>query len=364
MYPALAVAAELAEGHDDVVYVGTPDGLEARLVPEAGVEFRQLSASGFDRARPWTAVTAALSVAASALKAWGWFGADRPDVVIGFGGYVSVPVAVAAILRRVPLVLHEQNSVPGLANRVLSRWATAVAITYPESASHLVYPDRSIVTGNPVREAVLAADAVRGRRVLGVPAGATVLLVFGGSRGARHLNQATVGLAKQLLGIPGLHVVLVAGRAEAPSVRELLDAHTGIDVDRFHVLDYVDDMGSAIAAADLVVARAGATSIAELTVLGAPCVLVPYPYATDDHQTGNATAMVEHGAAVLIADAELDDERFGNELVALLSDPERRDTMSAASRALGRPDASSRVVAVANRAAGGPHKQQPRQVNT
>lgn len=354
------MAAKLVEGHDEVTYVGTPDGLEARLVPEAGIEFLTLSASGFDRARPWTAVTAALGVAASALKAWSWFGSNRPDVVIGFGGYVSAPVAVAAILRGIPLVLHEQNSVPGLANRVLSRWATSVAVTYPESASHLAHPDRAVVTGNPVREAVLAADPAAGRAMLGVAPDALLLLVFGGSRGARHLNQVTVALAQRLLEVDRLHVVLVAGHAESASARELLGMQDGVEPERFQVLDYVDDMGSAIAAADLVVARAGATSIAELTVLGVPCVLVPYPYATDDHQTGNAVTMVEHGAAVLFADSELDDERFGNELLSLLSDPARRDTMSAASRALGTPDASSRVVAVACHAAGGSHRQESR----
>jgi len=143
-------------------------------------------------------------------------------------------------------------------------------------------------------------------------------------------------------------------------VRAQLTARSNLDHARFHALDYIDDMGSAIAAADLVVARAGATSIAELTVLGAPCVLVPYPYATDDHQTGNAVAMVDHGAAVLFADSELDGERFGNELIALARDGQRRDTMSAASRALGRPDAGSRVVATARRAAGGSPVQEPR----
>ncbi len=351
MYPALAVAAKLAEGHDEVEFVGTPSGLESRLVPEAGVAFRTLKASGFDRARPWTAVTAVIGVIASAVTAWRWFGRRRPHVVIGFGGYASAPVAVAAVLRGVPLVLQEQNSVPGLANRILSRWAHAVAVTYPESSAHLAHPDRAVLTGNPVRADVLGATRPRGRAMLGVPDDAGLLLVFGGSRGARHLNQAVLELAPRLLSVPGLHVALVAGRAEAPGVRTALEAHDDLDHTRFRVLDYVDDMGSAIAAADLVVARAGATSIAELTALGAPCVLVPYPYATDDHQTGNAAAMVAHGAAILVPDAELDDERFGNELVALIQDPVRRDTMSAASRALGRPDASSQVVEVARRAA-------------
>jgi len=345
------VAALLAAERDDVTFVGTPESLESRLVPEAGVAFRALRAAGFDRARPWTIVTSSLGIAISAMRAWVWFGMQRPDVVIGFGGYVSVPVGLAAVLRGVPLVLHEQNSVPGLANRVLSRWARSVGVTYEESASALAHPERVVVTGNPVRADVLSATRERGRAALGVSDDATVLLVFGGSRGARHLNSAVVRLSDRLSSVPDLRVVLVAGPAEGPAVRAALgdrpDAARGV----VSVVDYVDDMGSAIAAADLVVARSGATSIAELTALGAPCILIPYPFATDDHQTTNAAAMVAHGAAVLVSDAELDDERFGDELFALLGDPSRRATMSAASRTLGRPDAGSRVANLVREAA-------------
>lgn len=341
------MAEQLARGHDEVVFVGTPNGLESGLVPEAGVRYRALKASGFDRSRPWTMLTASVGIAISAIKAWGWLGTERPDVVIGFGGYVSLPVGIAAVLRGIPLVLHEQNSVPGLANRVLSRWAKAVGVTYEESIAALAHPERATLTGNPVRSAVLDATREKGRAALGLDPDALLLLVFGGSRGARHINTAVVGLMPRLARVPRLHVVLVAGPTEAASVRASLEPLSEAEKRTITVLDYVADMGSAIAAADLVLARAGATSIAELTVLGAACMLVPYPYATDDHQTTNAQAMVAHGAAVLIADSELDDERFGDELVALLSDAELRATMSAASRALGRADAAERVAALA-----------------
>jgi len=351
VYPALAVAGVLAAGHDDVVFVGTPNGLEARLVPEAGVVFRGLAAKGFDRARPWTLITSSLRIAASTVTAWRWFGTERPDVVLGFGGYVSIPVGFAALLRRIPLVLHEQNSVPGLANRVLSRWASAVAVTYEESAPLLGHPDRVEVTGNPVRSAVAGSQRADGRLTLELPADGLVLLVFGGSRGARHLNSALVGLRDRLMAMPGLSIVHVAGAAEAATVREAL-AEAGGDADgRWRVLEYLNDMGSALAAADLVVARAGATSIAEITALGLPAVVVPYPYATDDHQTKNARTMVAHGAAELVADSDLDGERFGDIIVAILGDASRRATMSDASRALGRPDAADRVVHLARVAA-------------
>jgi len=352
VYPALTVADRFADAPDEVLFVGTPNGLEARLVPEAGVAFRGLAAAGFDRARPWTLVTSTLRIAASTVRAWAWLGKTRPDVVIGFGGYVSIPVGLAAVVRGVPLVLHEQNSVPGLANEVLSRWARAVGVTYEESAAALAHPERVVLTGNPVRPAVLAASRERGRAALDLPDDATVLLVFGGSRGARHLNSAILGLRSRLLAIPGLQVVHVTGVAEVDAVRAALQTAGGDGGGRWKVIDYLDDMGSALMACDLVVARAGATSIAEITALGLPAVLVPYPYATDDHQTKNATAMVTHGAAQLVADSELDGERFGDIVAGLLSDAQRRASMAAASRALGRPDAADRVAELARQAAG------------
>ena len=354
MYPALTVAEQFAVGPDAVTFVGTPDGLEARIVPAAGVAFRPLAASGFDRARPWTLVTSSLRIAASTLRAWRWLGAERPDAVVGFGGYVSIPVGLAAAARRVPLVLHEQNSVPGIANRFLSRFAAAVAVTYQESASRLAHPDRAVLTGNPVRRAVLDASRDAGRQALGLAAEAPVLLVFGGSRGARHLNTALLGLRDRLVAIPDLEIIHVAGKAEASSVCAALYKAGGDCGGRWRVLEYLDDMGSALAACDLVVARAGATSIAEITALGLPSVLIPYPFATDDHQTKNAQALVAHGAAEVISDADLDGQRFGDVVVGLLGDEEARATMSAASRALGRPDAAARVADLARSFAGHP----------
>ncbi len=346
------MAEELsAGGHDEVLFVGTPDGLEARLVPESGVAFSALPARGFDRSRPWTAVTSSVVIVASALRAVRLLRKYRPDAVLGFGGYVSIPVGLAARIVRVPLVLHEQNSVPGLANRVLSRWAHAVALTFPRSTVRLKHPERAALTGNPVRSAVMDASRDRGRALLGVPADGLVLLAFGGSRGARHLNAALVALSERLEEVPNLYVVQIAGPAEAATVRTALPAAGGWVGDRWQVIEYVDDMGSALAAADLVLARAGATSLAELAVLGRPAILVPYPYATDDHQTTNAASFAEAGAAEVIADAELDTPRFGDTLLRLLQDAKARATMAAASKRLAHPDAAARVAQMARDAA-------------
>jgi len=353
------VAEELrAGGRDEVLFVGTPDGLEARLVPEAGVSFIGLPAKGFDRSRLLSLVSAIIQLVGSTFRAVKLLRAEGIDVVAGFGGYVSLPVGLAAVLTRTPLALHEQNSVLGLANRVLSRWAASIAITYEDSRAHLRHPERAVLTGNPVRESVLAADPARGRQMLGVPYDAPLLLVFGGSRGARHLNQVIVAARDQLLAVEGAAVVHIAGRDEAAAVRSALQALGGDADGRYQVLDYVDEMGSVMAASDLIVARAGATSIAELTALGKPCVLVPYPYATEDHQTRNASSLRSAGAALVFADSEIDEPEFIERVTELLAHPPVRATMAAASAALGRPDAASRVAesirAAARPGPGGP----------
>lgn len=349
----MAVAAVLrAVGPDDVAFVGTPRGLEARLVSEAGVRFFGLPAKGFDRSKPLSLLVAVAVLGVSAVRAVGLLARFRPNAVLGFGGYVSIPVGIAAVVCRVPLVLHEQNSVPGLANRLLARWSRAVAVTYEDSAGYLARSAQVVVTGNPVRAEVLASGRDQGREMLGVPGDATMLLVFGGSRGARHINDVLARYAGRLTDLRDVYVVHIAGRDEAASVRERVGG-LGVDPVRYQVLEYIDEMGSALAAADLVIARAGATSIAEITALGRPAVLVPYPYATDDHQTTNARTVEEAGGALLVADSALDGPEFIEAVTDLLVDAGTRATMAAASKSLGHPDAAERVASLVAEAASG-----------
>ena len=360
IYPALALAAELkARGHT-LSYVGTPDGPEASLAPAAGLDFIAAPAKGFDRSRPLTLLTSSLVIFKSALVLRRHFKKWRPDVVVGFGGYVAIPVGLAARFQRkqIPIVVHEQNSVPGMTNRFLARRARLIAVTYPQSvalfrtqrAKHDPLGPRLkvMVTGDPVRPEVLAGDGKRGRRRLKIKAGALVVLVFGGSRGARHLNEATIRVLPELLErYPQLHVIHASGPVEHKQVQAAIDelaAQGGSGAKaiktRYHLFPYLDDIADILAASDLAVTRAGATSIAELTALGLPAVLVPYPHATDDHQTSNARDLVAAGGALALPDAELDDAVFMATLDELLSDRERRDTMAKAARRFGRPNAA------------------------
>jgi len=343
-----------AEGHSEIDFVGTPGGLEARLVPEAGVRFFALPARGFDRSRPLSLVMALLVIGVSTVRAIALISKRRPDVVIGFGGYVSIPVGLAALVTRRPLVLHEQNSVPGLANRILSRWADSIGVTYESSVDRFSGHGRVTLTGNPVRPGVLDADPAAGRAGLGVSEHETMLLVFGGSRGARHINSVIGGARDELLAVPNTHVVHVTGPAEHDTVLAVV----GQQNSRYKVVDYIDDMGSALAASDLVVARAGATSIAEITALGRPSVLIPYPYATDDHQTGNARGVQDAGGAIVFADADIDDASFIGTVTNLLADAPARATMAAAAARLGRIDAAHLVVELLQTAAGERHNKE------
>jgi UDP-N-acetylglucosamine--N-acetylmuramyl-(pentapeptide) pyrophosphoryl-undecaprenol N-acetylglucosamine transferase len=262
----------------------------------------------------------------------------RPDLVVGLGGYASVAPGVAAILTRRPLLLLEQNAVPGKANRFLARLGGRLAATYPESLDCLPgrARRRARVVGNPVREGI--ADGVRQPSRFGLSPDRPILLVMGGSQGATGLNERVVESAASIAA-RGVQVIHLAGAGADVSVREALAA-AGV---RAFVTPFSSEMGTLYATADLVLSRAGGTTLAELTVAGRPSVLVPYPHHADRHQERNAAAMVEAGAARLVREAELDAARFEREVLDLVTDRERRTAMGRAAAGLGVPDAARRV---------------------
>ncbi|WP_072499695.1 UDP-N-acetylglucosamine--N-acetylmuramyl-(pentapeptide) pyrophosphoryl-undecaprenol N-acetylglucosamine transferase, partial [Olsenella phocaeensis] len=234
--------------------------------------------------------------------------------------------------------------VPGLANKNAAGKVRSVCVSLPAAIdafrSHVAPDTQIVVTGNPVRRSVIEASREEGRRRLGIPEGATMLLVFGGSLGARHVNEAVTRLKGELLSREGLYVVHSTGRGQYDEVVEALalgEAESG----RWQVLPYIDSMGEALAAADLVLSRAGASSIAEIAALCVPSVLVPYPLATGDHQTANARYLVDAGAARLVADDELDGPEFDSTLLSLVDDPARREAMRASAHGLGQAMAAS-----------------------
>ena len=266
-----------------------------RLKPAAGIPYKAFEAAGFNRNHPLTLPKAIMKIQRSTKLARKWFSEVHPDCVVGFGGYVCIPVARAAEQCGIPVVVHEQNSVMGMANKYLARRARAVCLTYDHAAEALSDKSHVVLTGNPVRASVFAATRAEGRAAFGIPEDARMLLVTGGSLGARHLNAAIVQRKDLLLGYSDLHIVHVTGPKELDSVTEQL-ALTDEQAKRWRLMGYTDQMGLAMAAADAIVSRAGATSLAEISARHIPALLVPFPYATEDHQTMNARACVEAGA--------------------------------------------------------------------
>lgn len=351
--PALALAEVLrAQGHE-VFFAGTPQGVEARLVKEAGIPFEPFEAQGFDRAHPLSLISASRKILKSTKRARQWFSRIKPDVVVGFGGYVCIPVGRAASALGIPLVVHEQNSVMGMANAYLSKKAAAVALTYEVAGSSVRDASKVVLTGNPVRSSVFDATRSEGRALLGIPEQASLLLVFGGSLGARHLNAAIVAMKRDLLAIDDLYVVHITGPKELERVEEAL-ALTEEERRRYRVMGYQNRMGETMAAADVVVSRAGATSLAEISARRIPAVLVPFPFATADHQTTNARSYVERGAAYMIADDQVESEVFEQMVLSLIQDPQARRRMKDAAATFETQDAATKlaevVLAAADRA--------------
>lgn len=334
--PAMAVADELRASGAEVTFLGTRERIEADLVPAAGYEIDFVKVRGIDRRNPLRAARAGVEALGAVGAARRVLRRRRADVVIGGGGFVAGPAGVAAALTRTPLVLTEADSHLGLANRLLARRARRVCLAFPIAGRE---GDRYLVTGRPVPAAVLAADRATARERFGVPEGAHCLLVVGGSQGARSLNFAAVEAFAERGG-RGFHVVQLSGRRDFEELEGRLA--TAPHAENYTLLAYEPDLGDALAACDLVLGRSGG-SIFEFTAAGQPAILVPYPFATADHQSANAEWMRRAGAAVVVRDEELSTEGLAREVGGLLADAGRLAEMAAASRGLARPDAARKI---------------------
>lgn len=348
VFPALALARRLADAHGaEVRFAGTSSGQEATLVPAAGFPFETIDARPLRRELSLETVTAPIAAlrSVSACRAL----VERADVVVGMGGYVSVPVGLAAVRSKRPLVLHEQNAVPGLANRVLSWRARTTALAFAEAAGSLPSGARTTVTGNPVREAILAvaddreALAKEAFAELELDAARRTVVVFGGSQGALHVNTAVVDALSLVRERADLQVVFLTGSAHETSIREAL-ADVGDVLVRAR--GFLERMELAYAVADLVLSRAGATTCAEISVCGIPSVLVPYPHATGGHQEANARALERAGAAVVMPDERLSGPTVATAVQRLLDEEGRLDAMADAARVWSRPDAAEALAQV------------------
>lgn len=344
MFPAIAVAEALAridpDGH--VLYVGRRGGMEEKLVPAYGVALETIVPPKLDMEQLWRNWTVPFALPRALLQASRVVARFRPQVVLGTGGYVSAPVIMAAAMRRIPVVLQEQNALPGRTTRLLSRFATVVATAYPQSAAHL--RAEAVVTGTPVRREF--AD-----RRLEFPPRPRRLLVLGGSQGARRINHAVLAALPTLVSRLGLQVEHQTGERDSAS---LLEAATRLEPSvaaDYHPFAFASDLARRLQAADLVLARAGAGTLSEVSAMGIPMVLVPGPFA-GGHQKLNAVPYAQAGAAVVIPDEECDGPRLIEELSSIATDAPKNARMVAAIRSMGKPDAAQAVARILEQVAG------------
>jgi undecaprenyldiphospho-muramoylpentapeptide beta-N-acetylglucosaminyltransferase len=344
--PALAVARALvARGHDqsEIHYAGSERGLEARLVPDTGFPMTLLPGRGIQRRFTPANLAAIGGLLLGFVRAVRLLGRLRPKVVVAVGGYASVAVGLAAVLRRIPVVVAEQNLVPGVANRLLARFARASAVSFEGTPL-----PRAVVTGNPIRAEFDALGDGRGREgaraALGVGAGRSVVVVTGGSLGALRINRAVLDAIEIWRDRADLAVHHVVGRRDW---EEISAADPDVGALEYRAVPYEDDMPGAFAAADVAVCRSGSSTCFELAAVGLPAILVPSPYVTADQQTRNAQLLVDAGGAVLVPDGELDGARLAAEVDRLLADPPGRAAMSASIRTWARPDAADAIAALA-----------------
>ena len=323
-----------------VLFTGTRKGIEASLVPKEGFEITFISIYGLRRAMTLSNVLLPFYLLKSVVQCFGIFRRFSPHVVFGTGGYVSGPVLFAAIISGIPTMLHEQNSRPGLTTRWLARWVTFVLLSFSQSDAYFQRKSNLRVTGNPTRFHPKTADSRSARLHFGLEQDLHTILIFGGSLGAHSINMALLEAVDEFMTSTNIQLLWQTGKTDFEEIQGRVSQYRG----RMKVYPFIEDMIDAYRAADVVVCRAGASTLAEITRIGLPAILVPYPHATGRHQELNARVFVEAGAAEMISDHELNGRRLIDTITELLKEPEKRRRMSQKSRALGRPRAASAIV--------------------
>lgn len=343
IYPGVAIAQEFRRRDADtqILFVGTARGLETKIIPREGFNLELIEVAALKRVSIVKRVKSLLMLPKSFLAVRSLIKQVRPDVVIGVGGYASGPVVLMAALMKVPTLVAEQNAMPGFTNRVLARFVKAAAVSFEEARRF--FGEKAEITGNPVRAEFFDVPV---KHTEGHPNGVVHVLVTGGSQGARAINEAVAGalplLAEEKDRLSFTHQT---GENDFYRVRDAFE-NSGMDAE---VKPFIEKMVDEFARADLVISRAGATTVAELAAAGKPAIMIPFPFAADDHQRKNAEAIERAGAGRMILQAELTPERLAKELLWLIRDPHQLNRMAEASRRLGHPDAAKSVVDLAMR---------------
>lgn len=346
IYPALAFIryVQKIQPDSEFLYVGTHRGLENKIVPETGISFKTIKIQGFKRKLSLDNIKTVQLFVESIKRSKEILREFKPDVVIGTGGYVSGSVVYAAARMKIPTIVHEQNSVPGITNKFLSRFADRVGISFPDAAQY--FPEnKTVLVGNPRAQEVVTSGKSEVLEQYGLLPDIPTVLIFGGSQGALKINQAVI---QALPKFPQkeYQVLYASGDRYYNEIAEKFDIEKINH--NLSLQPYIKNMTDVMANVDLLIGRAGATSIAELTALGLPAILIPSPYVTNDHQTKNAQSLVNAGAVKMITDADLTGEKLVEAVDEIMGDPEKKAMMAEASRQEGIPDAAERLWSLVN----------------
>ncbi len=347
IYPAISIAKTILdrERNAEILYVGTGKGLESYLVPREGLKFASIRVKGFRRKLSLDTVKTVIELCRGMMDADKIVRQFKPDIVIGTGGYVAGPVLMTAALRGIPTLIHEQNVLPGITNRMLARFVDKVAVSFSEALKYIHDDRKAVVTGNPVRKEILEKDRETSTRVLGFDGKKPLVVVFGGSKGSARINRAMANVISRLYLTKKFQLLHVTGSDHYHTFMNQLKDR-GIDLRQdaeIKIMEYLHKMPEALAAADLIVTSAGAITLSEITAVGVPAILIPKSYATDNHQEYNARALEKKGAAVVILERELEGNSLYSRIDKLVGDEKMLTTMRKASRQMGTADAADRI---------------------
>ncbi|MCK8823673.1 undecaprenyldiphospho-muramoylpentapeptide beta-N-acetylglucosaminyltransferase [Fuchsiella alkaliacetigena] len=349
IYPGLAIAAAIEEHYSqaEIIFLGSADGLEADIVPEAGYRLEVIPCQGLPREVSLKILQSILLSSVGFCQALKKVFSFKPDLVIGTGGYVSGPTILAAVLLRKKTIIHEQNAYPGLTNRLLASKVDKVALSNRAASHHFSDQADLVWTGNPVRPEILTARKEEACLELGLELEKPKLLAFGGSSGARSINQAMEALYP-LAEEGQLQIIHITGHQDFERVKEVAQQLGITELERGDTIikSYLHNMAAALAAADLVVCRAGATALAEITARGIPAILIPYPHAAENHQEHNARSLKKEGAAEVILDEELTGQKLASKVKELIFTEKKLASMAEASKKLGKPQALENILEI------------------
>lgn len=352
IYPAVSIAKEIKHQHKDseIIFIGTERGLESTIVPKEGFKLMKIKVRGFQRKLSLENISAVAESFTGIFKVSKIIREFKPDIVIGTGGYVSGSVLLTAALMGIPTLIHEQNAFPGVTNKILARLVDIIAVNFEEAKKYLPRNDKVIVTGNPIRSSMLSIKKEEGIKEFGFDPELPIVFVVGGSRGARKLNESVMLLAKKCVGEKSFQMLHMTGDTQYDDMLKMYSSENiHQDTGYLRVIPYIYNMPYALAASDIVISRCGASTLSEITALGKPSILIPYPYATDNHQEYNARALEMNGAAIVILDRDLNSDILYNEVADMLMKPEKIKQMAERSRTLGRTDAANSIAMIAER---------------